>query len=88
MEKAGRLLQRVQSAFFSVSAANTNPELQKVRSAMAPKFAAHQDAIHLDAKLFQRVAAVYKQRASLNLNPESLRLVEHTYNLARPLALK
>src|SRR5450755_2644729 len=28
MEKSGQLSQRVQSAFFSVSAANTNPELQ------------------------------------------------------------
>jgi peptidyl-dipeptidase Dcp len=80
MEKSGQLLQRVQAAFFSVSAANTNPTLQKVRSIEAPKLAAHQDAIHLDAKLFQRVAAIYKERASLKLNPESLRLVEHTYD--------
>ena len=80
MEKSGQLLQRVQSAFFSVSAANTNPELQKVRSIEAPKLAAHHDAIYLDAKLFQRVAAVYKQRASLKLDPESLRLVEYIYD--------
>jgi peptidyl-dipeptidase Dcp len=80
MEKSGQLLQRVQAAFFSVSAANTNPALQKIRSIEAPKLAAHQDAIHLDAKLFQRVAAIYKERASLKLNPESLRLVEHTYD--------
>jgi peptidyl-dipeptidase Dcp len=80
MEKSGQLLQRVQSAFFSVSAANTNPALQKVRSIEAPKLAAHQDAIHLDAKLFQRVSTIYQERASLKLNPESLRLVEHTYD--------
>src|SRR5450755_4549267 len=80
MEKSGQLLQRVLSAFFSVTAANTNPELQKVRSIEAPKLAAHQDAIHLNTKLFQRVDAVYKQRASLKLDPESLRLVEYTYD--------
>ena len=80
MEKSGQLLRRVQAAFFSVSAANTNPALQKIRSIEAPKLAAHQDAIHLDAKLFQRVATIYKQRASLKLNPESLRLVEYTYD--------
>jgi peptidyl-dipeptidase Dcp len=80
MEKSGQLLQRVLAAFFSVTAANTNPELQKVRSIEAPKLAAHQDAIHLDTKLFQRVAAVYKERASLKLDPESLRLVEYTYD--------
>ena len=44
MEKSGQLLRRVQSAFFAVSAANTNPALQKVRSIEAPKLAAHQDA--------------------------------------------
>ena len=80
MEKSGQLSQRVQSAFFSVSAANTNDELQKVRSIEAPKLAAHRDAIYLDAKLFQRVSAVYKQRASLKLDAESLRLVEYIYD--------
>ena len=80
MEKSGQLLRRVQAAFFSVSAANTNPALQKIRSIEAPKLAAHQDAIHLDAKLFQRVATIYKERASLKLNAESLRLVEYTYD--------
>ncbi len=80
MEKGGQLLERVQAAFFSVTGANTNPELQKVRSIEAPKLAAHRDAILLNAKLFQRVAAIYKERASLKLDPESLRLVEYTYD--------
>jgi len=78
-EKSGQLLRRAQAAFFSVSAANTNPTLQKVRAAIAPKLAAHQDAIYLDPKLFQRVAAIYNQRKSLKLDPESLRLVEVEY---------
>ncbi len=80
MEKSGQLLRRVQEAFFAVTAANTNPELQKVRSIEAPKLAAHRDAIYLDSKLFQRVSAIYKERNSLKLDPESLRLVEYTYD--------
>jgi peptidyl-dipeptidase Dcp len=80
MEKSGQLLRRVLEVFFSVTAANTNPELQKVRSIEAPKLAAHRDAIYLDSKLFQRVSAVYKQRNSLKLDPESLRLVEYIYD--------
>ena len=79
MEKTGQLLQRVTEAFFAVVSANTNPALQKVRQIEAPKLAAHQDAIHLDAKLFKRVEAVYKERHSLKLAPEQLRLVEHDY---------
>ena len=79
MEKTGQLLERVTKAFFAVVSANTNPTLQAVRQTEAPKLAAHQDAIYLDAKLFHRVEAVYKERHSLKLSPEQLRLVEHDY---------
>jgi len=80
MEKTGRLLRRATAAFFGVAQANTNPVLQKVRTVEASKLAAHQYAIYLNAKLFARVAALYKQRQSLNLDPESLRLLEVTYD--------
>jgi peptidyl-dipeptidase Dcp len=80
MEKSGQLLQRVQTAFFAVTGANTNPELQKVRAIEAPKLAAHHDAIYLDPKLFQRVSTIYNERQTLKLDPESLRLVERTYD--------
>ena len=80
MEKSGLLLDRAMAAFSAVTGANTNPVLQKTRATLAPKLAAHSDAIHLNEKLFARVAAVYKQRASLKLDPESLRLVEVTYD--------
>src|SRR5271169_3174294 len=71
MEKGGQLLQRASETFEAVSGANTNPVLERVRTEEAPKLAAHSDAIYLNAKLFARVAAVYKQRQSLNLDPES-----------------
>jgi peptidyl-dipeptidase Dcp len=80
MEKTGQLLQRARAAFGAVTSANTNAELQKVRSEMAPKQAAHHDAIYLNAKLLARVAAVYQQRATLKLDGESLRLLEVTYD--------
>src|SRR5271154_1062653 len=80
MEKTGQLLQRALAAFGAVTAANTNPALQRVQADEAPKLAAHQDAISLNAKLFARVAAVYKQRESLKLDPESLRQLEVTYD--------
>ena len=80
MEKSGLLLDRAMAAFSAVTGANTNPLLQKTRATLAPKLAAHSDAIHLNEKLFARVAAVYKQRESLKLDPESLRLVEVTYD--------
>jgi peptidyl-dipeptidase Dcp len=79
MEKTGQLLHRVSNVFDGVTSANLNPTLQKVKDIEAPKLAAHHDAIFLDPKLFQRVSAIYRQRASLQLDPESLRLLEFEY---------
>ncbi|MGA7292596.1 MAG: peptidyl-dipeptidase Dcp [Terriglobales bacterium] len=80
MEKTGRLFDRVMAVFEGVTGANTNPTLQKVRTIEAPKLAAHRDFIYLNTKLFARVDAIYKQRATLHLDPESLRLVERDYD--------
>jgi peptidyl-dipeptidase Dcp len=79
MQKTGQLLRRAMAVFGAVSQANTNAVLQKVQEEEAPKLAAHYDAIYLNAKCFARVAALYKQRESLGLDPESLRLLEVTY---------
>lgn len=79
MEKSGQLLRRASETFFAVVSANTNPTLQRVRQIEAPKLAAHQDAIYLDTRLFKRVETIYKQRHSLKLTPEQLRLVEYDY---------
>jgi len=57
MERSGRLLARASAAFNGVNQANTNPVLQKAKTALAPQIAAHQDAIRLNKKLFERIAA-------------------------------
>jgi peptidyl-dipeptidase Dcp len=79
MEKTGALFQRAMAAFNGVTGANTNPVLEKVQQEEAPKLAAHNDAIYLDAKLFKRVKTIYEKRESLKLSPEGLRLVEIYY---------
>ncbi len=79
MEKSGVMLNRVMAVFNGVTAANTNPTLQKVQKEEAPRLAAHGDAIFLNDKLFKRVEAVYNQRDTLKLDPESARLVEVVY---------
>jgi peptidyl-dipeptidase Dcp len=79
LEKSGQLLSRVLQVFNCVTGANTNDALQKVQDYEAPRLAAHQDAIYLNAKLYARVKAIYDQRASLHLDAESLRLVEYDY---------
>jgi peptidyl-dipeptidase Dcp len=79
IERSGALLNRVSAAFSGVTGANTNPALEQVQTEMAPKFAAHSDAIYLDPKLFARVQAVYAKRTALGLKGEDLRLVEVEY---------
>jgi peptidyl-dipeptidase Dcp len=77
MEKSGALLRRSQRLFGALAQANTNPALQKVQSELAPKAAAHRDAIYLNPKLFARVKAIYEKRASLK--GEQKTLVERYY---------
>ena len=80
MQKTGQLFRRVTAVFGAVSQANSNPVLLAVQEKESPKFAAHYDAIYLNTKFFARVAAVYQQRDSLKLDPESRRLLEVTYD--------
>lgn len=79
MDLSGRLLDRVSRVFYAMASADTNETIEAVRSEMAPRLAAHGDAILLNDMLFQRVQAIYEQRDSLELDPESYRLVEETY---------
>src|SRR4051812_21337569 len=51
-DQSGALLDRTERAFGILSGAWTNPELQRIESELAPKLAAHHDAIHLNARLF------------------------------------
>jgi len=51
LERSGRLLDRVATVFFNLNACNTDHEMQQIDTAMAPKLAAHHDAIFLDAAL-------------------------------------
>lgn len=79
MEKSGVTLNRVNNIFSTLTGANTNDGLQKLQEEIAPKLAAHQDAIYLNTQLFKRIEAIYTSRTTLKLDPESLKLVEYYY---------
>jgi len=78
-QRSGQLLSRARTVFSAMTSANTNDELESVRSEMAPKFSAHRDKIRLNSKLFDRVRTLYEQRDTLELDPESYRLIEENY---------
>ncbi|MBQ9394704.1 MAG: M3 family metallopeptidase [Proteobacteria bacterium] len=79
LEKSGQLLVRAETVFFGFTNSRTTPVLQDVENEFAPKLAAHSDAIMLNDKLFKRVETLYNTRESLNLDPESRRLLEVYY---------
>lgn len=79
MEKSGQMLKRVNNVFGLLTNANTNDELQKIEEVIAPKQAAHRDAIYLNAKLFKRIETIFNDRERLKLDPESKKLIEYYY---------
>ena len=81
LEKTGQTLNRARAVFFNMTSSNTNPDLEKLRSELAPKLSAHSDSIYLNPALFARVSELHAKRATLGLDPESLRLLDRTYTL-------
>ena len=79
MEKSGQLLNRVATVFGSLSGANTNDAMEALDRDLAPKLAAHNDAIRLNPKLYARIKALYDKRDKLHLDAESKYLLER-YN--------
>ncbi len=79
LEYSGQLLNEVSSVFFNLSECENSPEMEAIEEEVTPLLAAHGDDISLNAKLFERVKAVYEQRESLNLTPEQMRLLKETY---------
>ena len=79
MELSGELLNRVATVFYALTSANTNDEMEKIRVEIAPKLSAHNDKILLNPKLFKKVEEIYNERGSLNLDDESILLVEKYY---------
>ncbi len=81
MEKSGLVLRRVGGVFNLLASANTNPELQKLQEEVAPKLAATNDEIFLNAKLYKRMEAIYKkcEDDKWNMDPESNRLVQYYF---------
>jgi peptidyl-dipeptidase Dcp len=79
MERSGLLLERANLAFSAVNGANTNDTLQATDTKTAPLFAAHNDFIYLNGKLFQRFKTLHDNQAGLNLNPEQAKLLDVYY---------
>jgi peptidyl-dipeptidase Dcp len=67
LEESGQLLSRVATVFFNKSSADSNDFTNELEETIAPKLAAHSDAILLDSSLYSRVTTIHD---SLETHPE------------------
>ena len=79
LEKSGQMLMRTLLVFFNKSSSDTSDALDAIEEEMAPKLAAHQDAINLNPALFTRIKSLYDNRESIGLNSEDAWLLERYY---------
>ncbi len=79
LEQAGGLLDKVTSVMFNLNYAETSPELQEIVKEASPLLSEYNNDIKLNEPLFARIKAVYDNRDTLTLDPESAMLLEKTY---------
>ncbi|MEL4178061.1 M3 family metallopeptidase [Roseateles sp. PN1] len=78
-DRSGRLLTRLEHLFGTLAASATSPELQAAQRALAAPLAAHSSWTYMHAGLFARVAAIFRERQSLGLSAQELRLLERVH---------
>ncbi|MDH4402869.1 MAG: M3 family metallopeptidase [Flavobacterium sp.] len=79
MEFTGDTLDRASSIFFNLNSAETSDEMQKIAQEVSPLLSEFGNDVRLNAALFAKVKAVYKQKEALNLNPEQTTLLDKKY---------
>ena len=66
MERSGAVLNRVLAVFYNKSASDTNEAIDSIEAEIAPKLAAHSDAIRLNPNLFLRIKHLRDHASQLN----------------------
>ncbi len=79
LERSGQTLTRVLRVFFNASSADSSDAIAALEEQYAPQLAAHDDAIELDARLYERVARLHARLDELDLSPEQRYLVERRH---------
>lgn len=79
LERSGKLLNKVSSAFFNVLNAEADDEMMDISQRVSPKLSESSNNIYLNEKLFARVKNIYEQKEQLNLSTEDAKLLEETF---------
>ena len=77
LEKSGQTLNRVLNVFYNKSSSDTNDRIDEIEAEIAPKLAAHSDAIRLNPALFARIKKLVESNPSLD--EESAWLLKRYY---------
>jgi peptidyl-dipeptidase Dcp len=79
LEKSGQLLERAAIVFFNKTSADGNAATDALEEEIAPKFAAHRDAISLNSALYGRIRDIREGLDSSDLDAEARYLVERYF---------
>ena len=78
-DKAGHPVRQLAMLFVNMVAAETSPELQAAEVELAPLLAGHEALVLQHPGVFARLDALFKQRATLGLDAEPLRVLERIH---------
>ncbi len=78
-DRSGWLFNRIADLFWNLTAAHTSKELESVEREMAPKLAAHQSSIYMNARLFARIDAVKQGPEAARLDEQDRRLLDRIH---------
>ncbi|WKB54017.1 M3 family metallopeptidase [Eleftheria terrae] len=79
LDRSGGWLNRIELLFENLCASHSSDALLAVQRQMAPRLAAHRNAVFLHAGVFARLDTVHRQRLGLGLDTESLCLLERQH---------
>jgi peptidyl-dipeptidase Dcp len=83
LENSGRLFARVNAVFETLAGAHANEALLAIEREIAPRLAAHWNAVHTDAALFARIEDLHRRRDRLGLTAEQARVLDRYYTIFR-----
>jgi peptidyl-dipeptidase Dcp len=79
LDLSGEALARVSAIFWCRAGAHTNDDIQALEREVAPKLSRHYSAISMNPRLFSRIDELYQRRGELELDAETLRVLEHSW---------
>src|SRR3979490_3185605 len=79
LERSGKLLSKVSAVFYDLVSAHSNPAILEIAKEVSLRMARHWHRIMMKGVLLARIALLRDNRASHDLTPEQMRLLERTY---------